>query len=55
MPGIFALKPYATSKIELCVTKNDNSWELLLTVVTESLVLYVTELLDMTLKRIGKI
>ena len=35
--------------------KNSNSWELLLNVVTESFVLNVTGLVDLTLKRIDKI
>ena len=45
-------KPYATSKMELFVTKNNNSWELMLIVVTESSELNVTGLLDLTLKHI---
>ena len=36
------------------MTKNGNSWELLLTVVTESFVLNETGLLDPTLKGIEK-
>ena len=40
--------------MELFVTKNGNSWELLLTVVTESFVLNETGLLDLTLKGIEK-
>ena len=40
--------------MELFVTKNGNSWELLLTVVTESFVLDETGLLDLTLKGIEK-
>ena len=47
-------KPYAASKMELFVIKKGNSWELLLTVVTESLVLNVKGLLDPTLKRVDK-
>ena len=35
-------KPYATSKMELFMTKKGNSWELLLAVVTESFVLNMT-------------
>ena len=38
----------------LFVTKNGNSWELLLTVVTDSFVLNVTGLLDPTLKGVDK-
>ena len=39
------LKPYATSRMELFVAKNSNSWELLFIVVIESFVLNVTRLL----------
>ena len=46
-------KPYATSKMELLLTKNGNSWELLLTVFTEGFILNVTGLLDWTLKHIN--
>ena len=36
------------------MTKNDNSWELLLTDVTDSFILNVTGLLDLILKGIDK-
>ena len=36
------------------VTKNDNSWELLLTDITDSFALNVTGLLDLILKGIDK-
>ena len=38
--------------MELFVTKNNSSWELMLIVVTESSELNVTGLLDLTLKHI---
>ena len=47
-------KPYAISKIELFMTKIGITWKLLLTVVTESFVLNVMGLLDLTLKHITK-
>ena len=40
--------------MELFVTNNGNSWELVLTVVAESFVLNVTGVLDPTLKGIDK-
>ena len=40
--------------MELFVTKNGNSWELLLAVVSKNFVLNVTGLLDMALKCIDK-
>ena len=43
-------KPYATSKMQLFQKKRGNSWKLLLTVVTENLVLNLTGLQDPTLK-----
>ena len=48
-------KPYATSNMELFVTKKGNSWKLLLTFVTLSFILNVTGLLDTTLKCIDKV
>ena len=41
--------------MELFVTENGNSWELVLTVVTEHSVLNVTGLLDPTPKHIDKL
>ena len=40
--------------MKLFVKKNDNRWELLVTVVTESFVLNVTGFLEPTLKGIDK-
>ena len=53
--GNIQFKPYATSKMELFVTENGNSWELVLTVVTEHSVLNVTGLLDPIPKHIDKL
>ena len=51
---IFSTSPIQRLRWSSLLQKTDNSWKLLLTVATESFVLNVTVLLDLTLKHVAE-